>query len=181
MHICIDVHSHLQYFYSHRSAGEHCTLYQLHNLINRCNVVKSPEKYLYACDDFFELVTTSHILTASLEVLGMKSLSQTHHLKLSFQIHLVFGCKWDKQRKQILTTVCEKIVHSYIRLAFHEVATPVYDNVNEYSRQLLSIGCLYLEFADAIREGDGLRVLRCWRYLLPIFKSSGRKTIQSRH
>ena len=35
-------------------------------------------------------------------------------------------------------------------------------------------GCFYIEYADAIREGDGDRVLRCWRYLLPIFKSSGR-------
>ena len=31
------------------------------------------------------------------------------------------------------------------------------------------------EDCDAIREGDGERVLRCWRYLLPVFKSSGRK------
>ena len=30
-------------------------------------------------------------------------------------------------------------------------------------------------YSDAIREGDGDRVLRCWRYLLAIFKSSGRK------
>ena len=32
-----------------------------------------------------------------------------------------------------------------------------------------------MEFADAIKEGDGKRVHRCWKYLLPIFKSSGRK------
>ena len=32
-----------------------------------------------------------------------------------------------------------------------------------------------MEYSDAIREGDGDRVLRCWRYLLAIFKSSGRK------
>ena len=31
-----------------------------------------------------------------------------------------------------------------------------------------------MEYTDAISEGDGLRVLRCWRYLLPIFKSSRR-------
>ena len=36
----------------------------------------------------------------------------------------------------------------------------------EYSRQLLSIGCFYLEFVDGIREGDGERVHRCWKYLL---------------
>ncbi len=39
----------------------------------------------------------------------------------------------------------------------------------------MSLGCYYLAFSDAIKEGDGLRVLRCWKYLLPIFKSSGRK------
>ena len=44
----------------------------------------------------------------------------------------------------------------------------------EYSRQLLSIGCFYLEFVDGIREGDGERVHRCWKYLLPLFKGSGR-------
>ena len=36
-------------------------------------------------------------------------------------------------------------------------------------------GCFYLGFCDAIREGDGDHVLRCWRYLLPLFKSSARK------
>ena len=46
--------------------------------------------------------------------------------------------------------------------------------VYEYSKQLTSIGCFYLAFADSIKEADGERVLRCWRYLLPIYKGSGR-------
>ena len=45
----------------------------------------------------------------------------------------------------------------------------------DYSRNLLSIGCLYLEMQDAIKEGDGERVLQCWRYLLPVFLNSGCK------
>ena len=32
-----------------------------------------------------------------------------------------------------------------------------------------------MEFTDAIREGDGLRVMRCWRFFLPLFKCSKRK------
>lgn len=32
----------------------------------------------------------------------------------------------------------------------------------------------YLEYYDAIQHGDGERVLRCWRYLLPIFYNSRR-------
>ncbi len=39
----------------------------------------------------------------------------------------------------------------------------------------MSLGCFYMEYSDAIREGDGGRMLRCWRYLLPMFRSSGRK------
>ena len=31
-----------------------------------------------------------------------------------------------------------------------------------------------MEFNDAVREGDGDRILRCWRYFLLIFKVSGR-------
>ena len=31
-----------------------------------------------------------------------------------------------------------------------------------------------MEYRDAIKEGDGLRVLRCWHYLLPIFHATGR-------
>ncbi len=45
----------------------------------------------------------------------------------------------------------------------------------EYGKKFLGLGCFYLEFSDALKEGDGKRILRCWRYLLPIFKSSGRK------
>ena len=41
--------------------------------------------------------------------------------------------------------------------------------VADYAKQVLSLGCLYLELCDTIWEGDGERVLRSWYYLLPIF------------
>ena len=43
------------------------------------------------------------------------------------------------------------------------------------TRMQLTLGCFYLEFRDVIKEGDGLWVLRCYRYMLPMFVSSGRK------
>ena len=49
------------------------------------------------------------------------------------------------------------------------------DGILEYGKEVLSLGLLYLEFRDAIKEGDGLRVLRCWKYLLLLFKASQRK------
>lgn len=49
------------------------------------------------------------------------------------------------------------------------------DGIMEYGKEVFSLGLLYMEFHDAIKEGDGLRVLRCWKYLLLIFKASQRK------
>ena len=49
------------------------------------------------------------------------------------------------------------------------------DNVLEYARETLSLGLLLLEFKDAIKEGDGTRVLRCWKYFLIIFWATGHK------
>ena len=40
---------------------------------------------------------------------------------------------------------------------------------------IIIIGLFYLEFCDAIKEGDGERVLRCWRYMLPIVHNTGKK------
>ena len=43
-----------------------------------------------------------------------------------------------------------------------------------YACELMSFGLLYSEFKDSIREGDGGRVLRCWKFFLPIFKADGK-------
>ena len=40
------------------------------------------------------------------------------------------------------------------------------DRVREYAVQLLRLGCFYQEYSDAIREGDGGRVLHCWKYMI---------------
>ena len=49
------------------------------------------------------------------------------------------------------------------------------DGVLEYSREVFTLGLLYMEFHDAIKEGDGLRVLRCWKYMLLLFKAAQNK------
>ncbi len=41
-------------------------------------------------------------------------------------------------------------------------------NVRAYAKELTSLGLLLMEFIDGVREGDGERILRCWRYFLPM-------------
>ena len=46
------------------------------------------------------------------------------------------------------------------------------DGVYVYATELLSLGLLWHGFHDSIREGDGDRILRYWKMLLIVFKSS---------
>ena len=58
-----------------------------------------------------------------------------------------------------------------------ESATSKWDQggVSEHTHEVLSLGLLYLDFKDAVREGDGDRVLLAWKYFFLLFKVSGRK------
>ena len=40
---------------------------------------------------------------------------------------------------------------------------------------MMSLGLILIEFNDAIREGDGDRICKCWQFFLPIFKSTRQK------
>ena len=44
------------------------------------------------------------------------------------------------------------------------------DGVFNYASAVLNDGLLLLEFCDAIKEGDGKRILRCWKALLIYFQ-----------
>ena len=48
------------------------------------------------------------------------------------------------------------------------------DTVHEYAKELndISLGLLLMNFNDAVREGDGDQIMRCWRFFLPLFKAS---------
>lgn len=152
-------------------------------------MVSDPVKDFNACDDFIKLITTCLILAASLEFLGMDSLDAIPSPNVIPDPHSVLA-EAPPRRKDILSDICGKIVDASIHFKFNKqgsnnttdqqvtrgraCASKQSDKIQEYSKQLLSLGCFYLEYSDAIQEGDGTQVLRCWRYLLPIFKSSGR-------
>ena len=47
------------------------------------------------------------------------------------------------------------------------------DKVHLYGNQVLTLVLICHCFNDSIREGDGDRVLRCWKFLLVIFRAKG--------
>lgn len=154
------------------------TLYQLQKLINRRNVKKDPSKSVAACEEFFLLVVEAHILAAAMKTFGMLALDDTPSSKTFFPD----GCtELDSlKRCQILMLGLREIVKRFVDLDLtfgeHVVVRPrkEKDLVNEYACDLLSLGLLLMEFNDGVREGDGNRILRCWRYFLLLFKASNR-------
>ena len=82
----------------------------------------------------------------------------------------------NEEREKILNETSMIIARKFVNIEFHRRSNKSSgDSVHDYSRHLLSIGCLYFEMRDAIKEGDGEQVLQCWRYLLPLFHNSERK------
>ena len=49
------------------------------------------------------------------------------------------------------------------------------DHILKYTTEVMSLGLLYLEFKDAVREGDGLHVLICRKFFFLLFHGTGHK------
>lgn len=165
-----------RYYFNKKSVAQHGTLYQLRNLLGRTNVVKVPLDDFNACDDFFVLVVKSHIVAAAMQMLGISDVGEIP----SSPLYPDLANDWmetAEHRKEVLDQISKDLVDKYVNFSFNssDDVKSSEDGVFEYAKGLLSLGCFYLEYSDAIREGDGDRDTRCWRYLLPMFYSSGRK------
>ena len=152
------------------------TLYQLRNLINRRNVTRDPSSNVSASEDFFLTVVEVHILSACMTAFEMTSVN-------SAPSHRLFPPESEKEdtlhRRRVLLAAVNNVLDTHVDFSMGDERRSEQeddkDHVCEYARDVLTLGLLYMEFADAIREGDGGRILRCWRYFLLLFKVTGRK------
>lgn len=87
---------------------------------------KKQKKDFNAHDSFFNLVTSSHILAAAIEILGMDNLNDTP-CKLLVPKHVHTLPKSDKSA--VLDHICCVIVHSYVDI-HHSVEVRVQDPVS---------------------------------------------------
>ena len=156
--------------YSCSSKRDPGTLYHLRSLINRRDVRKKPEKAVTACEEFFLLVVEAHICTAAMKLFGMSSLKDEPS-----SAHFPEGCSslTSEQRWKVLTLAINELLESLVDISYPPASKKKRDHVYAYGKEVISLGLLYMEFCDGIREGDGARIIRCWRYFLPMFKASG--------
>ena len=150
-------------------------------MINRRNVVKKPTKAVDACEEFFLLVVEAHILSAAMTLFRMTGVDSEPTSRQHFPVESRKLAP--PERKQVLLMAAGALVDKHVDLSFdnpdqksgssaQKVADR--DGVVEYASEVLTLGLLLIEFEDAIREGDGDRICRCWQFFLLIFKATGR-------
>ena len=136
------------------SSSSSYRLYQLRNVLNRSNVVCKPKADFNACEDFLDIVVTGHILTAALKMLEMRD-SEDIPKKFVANPEEIWMLP-DEQRKQSLEEICQKFVENCVHFSYNNASVlSTKDEVFNYAREMLRLGCLYLEYCDAVREGDG--------------------------
>ena len=127
-------------------------MYQIRNLINRTVVPSDPQKNMKACEDFMLLLLHAHVVEAA-RVLRMKSPASS------------------------VSDVARSIIDTFLLLPKTSTTTSVEcdDGVHMYAMDFLSLALLWHGFHDSIKEGDGDRILRYWKFLLVAFKSTNHR------
>ena len=157
------------------SASDLCSLYYLRNVLNRRNVKKDPKDDVNGAEDFLEVIIDSLIIHAVSVEFGSKdgkTLPQP-------MIDSIDNLKSDEEKREYLMKVSLNIVDKYMlplspgsALSTTNDSQP--DFVNNYGRNLLTLGMMHRYFRDSVREGDGNRVILAWKMFLPLFKQDGR-------
>ena len=65
------------------------------------------------------------------------------------------------------------LIRQESRVASESIRRVARDGVFNYASAVLNDGMLLMEFEDAVKEGDGLRILRCWKSMLIYFHTAG--------
>lgn len=155
-----------------QSSRDHGTLGHFKSLLNRASVSKDPKKDVNSTVDFLLTVVRGHLLAIACMVLGVRKLDAPVNLPPFLE-------KSSKAHQySYLQTIATQVVNkcTLVEGALTcETVTETKDGVYNYARVLCHFGSLVMEFRDAWAEGDGERITRCWRLLLPHFKTTNRR------
>ena len=134
---------------SQQSSADKGTLWQLRKLLNRTAVPSEPKANVKGAEDFLRIVLTGYTIIAARAILSASQISDVEELSK----RIVKFCTID-------------------RIGHHPQSTPSdgCDCVLVYSKEVITLGLMWLGFNDAIKEGDGDWVLTYWKFLLLLFK-----------
>ena len=135
--------------------------------IGRLPDAKNPKKDMHASFDALMTVFKGHLVAAACTELGISGPDSD----------IPLTCPESPQGVQV-SDIASKVVDRFTIVSEAVLGLPLFDcndRVHNYSRVLCHAASLTMEFTDAWSEGDGPRVLRCWKvFLLHFF--AARKT-----
>ena len=142
------------------------------NKLDRTSLSKEVKKQVDATIDFLYTVVKGHWVACACDLLGISDAEGPINFPRG-----IYKADGDKQR-EFVESIAKKVVE---RLTVVDSAFIVPgetedtgDTCYNYARVLCHYGSLVMEFRDAWAEGDGERVLRCWKLFLPHFQVAGR-------
>ena len=145
------------YWDSSSFPSDKATLFHLKQVINRTSYGKNPKNNMKATEDFLETALYAHIVAAAKQVIKTTGeVSDCNVLAKGIVEQFV---------KVSLPCFCDDDDES---LPCEATCT---DFVYAYAVDFLTIGLLWQGYHDAIRCGDGNRILTYWKFLTVIFKS----------
>ena len=147
--------------YSFKSAGDKGTLFQLKELVHRTSFGKDPKHNLKATEDFLETVVFAHITAAAMEIIEREKNSLTNFHELYKRIVSDFvkiTVPPIEATSDARNTVPSNEATSD---AGDDVVTEnaIHDSVYTYAVDLLTMGLFWYAYQDAVREGDGDRIM----------------------
>ena len=137
-------------------------------------MVSDPHKDANACEDFFLLTVTCHILCAAMKIMQMSSLNDFPD---GIEDDWNIGTKEGRRKK--LYSIASDVISRFLDISVfsgegNDQSTNQ-DQIFEYAKEVFSVGLLYMVFQDGIREGNGELVVNVWKYLLILFKATSHK------
>ena len=145
-------------------------MYHIRNLLNYRKVKKEPTTARNACENFFQVFIEAHIVYAAKTHFKMASLDDTPQMA---DLPPNFYSMPMSERKTYLYDLCKAMIKEIVSLYHHQQTRSCSsDRVYAYASDVLSLGLIYMEYNDAIKEADGNRIIRVWRYLLLIFHNT---------
>ena len=113
-----------------------------------------PGDNMKAAEDFLLVVLHAHIVAAAKVILSQQNTTD-------------------------VAVLSKQIVEQYISIEVPSAGEPVSvkhkDKVHRYAVELMTLGMLWHNFYDSVKEADGNRLIRNWKFNLLIFKAARRK------
>ena len=143
------------------------TLQQLKNLLNQ-QLPSDPKADMNSYEDFLLVVGIGHVITAAMELLEMSSIEQAPANFIPPNADNMSPAT----NKVILDEFIKVFLQRFINLHLltesgndhQHMKEKEYDGIFDYAREVLTLSMLCAVFQDSIHEGDGSRVLSCWKF-----------------